>query len=428
MCLFNMCSRVVFFCEFHVCPISFCDVFLCRWHVLSPLCALPLFVGEIPKCKKTNENEKQITFNCVSLLVCSHAFLMCFRFVVCWCVFSICVRAWRFICDFHVCPISFRDVYLCRWHVLSPLCALPLFVGDIRNVRQPMKMKYKSLSIAFPFWCVFMPFRCVVSFVVCSCVFSICVHVWCFSVIFMCVQFLFATSICADGMCSRLFALFLLTWEKSPNVRKPMKMKYKSPSIAFPSWCVFMPFWCVFPLLCVHVSFRYVFGKVFSVIFMRVQFLFATSICADDMCSRLFALCLCLWETSENVRQPMKMKYKSLSIAFPFWCVFMPFRCVVYFVVCSCVFSICVHVWCFSVIFMCVSNFFLRRLFVQMTCVLASLRFSSERGRNPQCKTTNENERQITFNCVSLLVCFHAFLMCFPFVVCSCVFSICVRV
>ena len=95
--------------------------------------------------------------------------------------------------------------------------------------------------------------------------------------------------------------------------------------------CVFM---CLFDM-CSCVAF-------FSVIFMCVQFLFATSICADDMCSRLFAL-------------------------------------------------------------------------------------SSQRGRNPQCKKTNENARQITFNCVSFLVCFHAFLMCFPFVVCSCVFSICVR-
>ena len=138
--------------------------------MLSPLCAFPLNVGEIPKCKKTNENEKQITFNCVSLSVCFHAFLMC-----------------CFFC------------------------------------------------------CVFM------------CLFDMCSCVAFFSVIFMCV--------CADDMCSRLFALFLLTWEKSPK-----------------------------------------------------------------------------------------------------------------------------------------------------------------------CKTTNENEIQITFNCVSLLVCFHAFLMCFPFVVCSCVFSICVRV
>ena len=92
MCLFGMCSCVVFFCGFHVCPISFCDVCLFRWHVFSPLCAFPLNVGEIPKCKKTNESEKQITFKCVSLLVCFHAFLMCFPFVVCSCVFSICVR------------------------------------------------------------------------------------------------------------------------------------------------------------------------------------------------------------------------------------------------------------------------------------------------------------------------------------------------
>ena len=51
-----------------------------------------------------------------------------------------------------------------------------------------------------------------------------------------------------------------------------MKMKDKILSIVFPSWCVFMPFGCVFPLLCVHVSFRYVFTcGVFSVIIMCVQ-------------------------------------------------------------------------------------------------------------------------------------------------------------
>ena len=111
MCLFDMCSCVAFFCDFHVCPISFCDVYLFRWHVFSPLCAFPLNVGEIPKCKKTNESEKQITFKCVSLLVCFHAFLMCFPFVACSCAFSICVV---FFCDFHVCSISFCDVYLCR--------------------------------------------------------------------------------------------------------------------------------------------------------------------------------------------------------------------------------------------------------------------------------------------------------------------------
>ena len=44
---------------------------------------------------------------------------------------------------------------LSSWQVLSPLCALPLFVGEIQNVRKPTKMKDKSLSIVFPFWCVF---------------------------------------------------------------------------------------------------------------------------------------------------------------------------------------------------------------------------------------------------------------------------------
>ena len=42
-----------------------------------------------------------------------------------------------------------------------------------------------------------------------------------------------------------------------------------------------------------------------------------------------------------------------------------------------------------------------------MTGALASLRFASVCGRNPKCKKTNENESQTTFNCVSLLVCFH---------------------
>ena len=54
----------------------------------------------------------------------------------------------------------------------------------------------------------------------------------------------------------------------------------------------------------------------------------------------------------------------------------------------------------------------------QMTCALASLRFASVCGRNPKCKKTNENERQITFNCVSLLVCFHTFEMCFFLLLC----------
>ena len=134
-------------------------------------------------------------------------------------------------------------------------------------------------------------------------------------------NFLFATSICADDMCSR-------SWfcAKSPHVRKPMKMKDKILSIVFPFWCVFMPFGCVFPLLCVHVSFRYVFTR--GVFF-----------CDYHVC-------------------PIS---------------------------------------------------FLRRLFVQMTCALASLR------EIPTCKKTNENERQNSFNCVSLFGVFSCLLdVCFP--------------
>ena len=260
-CVFSICVRVWrFFCDFHVCPISFCDVYLRRWHVLSPLCAFPLNVGEIPKCKKTNENEKQITFNCVSLLVCFHAYLMCFPCGLCSCVFSICVRV-CFFRDFHVCPISLRDVYLCRWHVLSPLCALPLFVGDIQKCKTTNE---NEIQITF---------NCV-SLLVCFHAFSMCC--------FFC--------------------------------------------------CVFM--------------------------------------CLFDMCS-----------------------------------------CVVLF----CDFHVCPISFCD--VYLC------RWHVLSPLCA-----FPLNVGEIPKCKKTNENERQITFNCVSLLVCFHAFLMCFPFVVCSCVFSICVRV
>ena len=179
-------------------------------------------------------------------------------------------------------------------------------------------------------------------------------------------NFLFATSICADDMCTR-------SWfcAKSPHVRKPMKMKDKILSIVFPSWCVFMPFGCVFPLLCVHVSFRYVFtcGVFFCdyhacpISFLRR--LFATSICADDTCSRSW-----FCAKSPHVRKPMKMKDKILSIVFPFWCVFMPFGCVFPL--------LCVHV-SFRYVFTCGVFFcayhvcpisFLRCLFVQMTCAL----------------------------------------------------------
>ena len=277
-----------------------------------------------------------------------------------------------------VCPISFCDVYLCRWHVFSPLCAFPLNVGEIPNVRKPMKMKDKSLSIVFPSWCVFMPFWCVfpllcvhVSF---QYVFACSVFLWISCVLNFFFRRLFVQMTCA--LASLRFASFC--GRNSPNVRKPMKMKNKSLSIAFPSWCVFMPFWCVFPLLCVHVSFQYVFVcGFFSVIFMCVQVRFATSICADDMCSRLFALFLLTWEkspkcktTNENEKQ-ITFNCVSLLVCFHAYLMCFPF------VVCSCVFSICVRVWRFFRWFSCVSKFVLRLIFVQMTCALASLRFSS---------------------------------------------------
>ena len=406
MCLFDMCSRVVFFSVIIMCvQFPFCDVYLRRWHVLSIL-----VLREIPTCKKTNENERQNSFNCVSLLVCFHAFWMCFPFVVC-------------------------------------------------------------------------------------CVFSICVHVWCFFLWLSCVSnFLFATSICADDMCSR-------SWfcAKSPHVRKPMKMKDKILSIVFPFWCVFMPFGCVFPLLCVHVSFRYVFTcgvffcdyHVCPISFLRRLFVQMTCalaslreiptckkthgnerqnsfncvslfgvfsclldvfslccvfMCLFDMCSRVvffsviimcvqFPFCdvyLCRWhvpsilvlreiptckKTNENERQnsfncvSLLVCFHAFWMCFSLWCVFM------------CLFDMCSRVVFFSVIIMCVQfpfcDVYLCRWHVLSILVLREI---------PTCKKTNENERQNSFNCVSLLVCFHAFWMCFPFVVCSCVFSICVHV
>ena len=327
MCLFDMCSRVVFFSVIIMCvQFPFCDVYLCRWHVLSIL-----VLREIPTCKKTNENERQNSFNCVSLLVCFHAFWMCFPFVVC------------------------------------------------------------------------------------SCVFSICVHVWCFFLWLSCVSnFLFATSICADDMCSR-------SWfcAKSPHVRKPMKMKDKILSIVFPFWCVFMPFGCVFPLLCVHVSFRYVFTC--GVFFCDYH------VCSISFLRRLFVQMTCALaslreiptfkKTNENERQN---SFNCVSLFGVFSCLLDVFSlCCVF----MCLFDMCSRVVLFSVIIMRVQfpfcDVYLCRWHVLSILVLREI---------PTCKKTNENERQNSFNCVSLLVCFHAFWICFPFVVCSCVFSICVHV
>ena len=354
MCLFDMCSRVVFFSVIIMCvQFPFCDVYLCRWHVLSIL-----VLREIPTCKKTNENERQNSFNCVSLLVCFHAFWMCFPFVVCSCVFSICVHVWRFFCDYHVCPISFL-----RHLFVQMTCALDLgFARNPHMQENQWKWKTKFFQLCFPFGV----FSCLLDvFSLCCvfmCLFDMCSRVVFFFLWLSCVSnFLFATSICADDMCSR-------SWfcAKSPHVRKPMKMKDKILSIAFPFWCVFMPFGCVFPLLCVHVSFRYVFTcGVFSVIIMCVQFPF----CDVYLCRWHVLSILVLREiptckkTNENERQN-SFNCVSLLVCFhAFWMCFP-------FVVCSCVFSICVHVWCFFCDYHVCPTSFLRRLFVQMTCAL----------------------------------------------------------
>ena len=247
MCLFDMCSRVVFFSVIIMCvQFPFCDVYLCRWHVLSIL-----ILREIPTCKKTKWKWKtkffqlRFPFGVFSCLL--DVFSLCCVFM---CLFDMCSRVVFFSVIIMCVQFPFCDVYLCRWHVLSILVLreIPACKKTNENERQN-SFNCVSLLVCFhAFWMCF-------PFVVCSCVFSICVHVWCFFLWLSCVSnFLFATSICADDMCSR-------SWfcAKSPHVRKPMKMKDKILSIVFPFWCVFMPFGCVFPLLCVHVSFRYVF-------------------------------------------------------------------------------------------------------------------------------------------------------------------------
>ena len=148
-----MCSCVAFFSVIFMCvQVSFATYF-CADDMCSRLFALFLLTWEkSPKCKTTNENEIQITFNCVSLLVCFHAFLMCFPFVVCSGISSMCVHVWCFFFDFHVCPVSFCGFYLSRRRTLSPLCAFAFFLWEKSpNVRKPMNMKAKSLSIVFPF-------------------------------------------------------------------------------------------------------------------------------------------------------------------------------------------------------------------------------------------------------------------------------------
>ena len=289
-------------------------------------------------------------------------------------------------------------------------------------------MKNKSLSIAFPSWCVFMRIWCVFPL--------LCVHVS-FRYVFVCGVFFGDFHVCPSSFCD----LFLCRWHvlsplcafplnvgEIPNVRQPMKMKDKSLSIVFPSWCVFMPFWCVFPLLCVHVSFQYVFAcSVFLWISCVLNFffrrLFVQMTCA--LASLRFS-CFCgripkCKKTNENEKQ-ITFNCVSLLVCFHAFLMCFPF------VVCSCVFSICVRVWFFSVIFMCVQVRFATSICADDMCSRLFAFFLLTWEKSPKCKTTNENEKQITFNCVSLLVCFHAYLMCFPFVVCSCVFSICVRV
>ena len=486
MCLFDMCSRVVFFSVIIMCvQIPFCDVYLCRWHVLSILA-----LREIPTCKKTNENERQNSFNCVSLLVCFHAFWMCFPFVVCSCVFSICVHVWCFFLWLSCVSNFLFATSICA----DDMCSRSWFCAKSPHVRKPMKMKDKILSIVFPFWCVFMPFGCVFPL--------LCVHVS-FRYVFTCGVFFCDYHVCPISFLRRLFVQMtcaLASLREIPTFKKTNENERQNSFNCVSLFGVFSCLLDVFSLCCVFMCLFDMCSRVvfFSVIIMRVQFPF----CDVYLCRWHVLSILVLREiptckkTNENERQN-SFNCVSLLVCFhAFWMCFP-------FVVCSCVFSICVHVWCFFCDYHVCPISFLRRLFVQMTCAL-DLGFARNPHMQenqwkwktkffqlcfpfgvfsclldvfslccvfmclfdmcsrvvffsviimcvqfpfcdvylcrwhvlsilvlreiPTCKKTNENERQNSFNCVSLLVCFHAFWMCFPFVVCSCVFSICVHV
>ena len=139
--------------------------------------------------------------------------------------------------------------------------------------------------------------------------------------------------------------LSILVLREIPTCKKTNENERQNSFIVFPFWCVFMPFGCFFPLLCVHVSFRYVFTC--GVFFCDYH------VCPISFLRRLFVQMTCALDLG-FVRKPMKMKDKILSIVFPSWCVFMPFGCVFPL--------LCVHVFfryvftcgVFSVIIMCV--------------------------------------------------------------------------
>ena len=224
-----------------------------------------LVLREIPTCKKTNENERQNSFNCVSLLVCFHAFWMCFPFVVCSCVFSICVHVWCFFCDYHVCPISFL-----RRLFVQMTCALDLGFARNPHVRKPMKMKDKILSIVFPFWCVFMPFGCVFPL--------LCVHVS-FRYVFTCGVFFCDYHVCPISFLRRLFVQMtcaLASLREIPTFKKTNENERQNSFNCVSLFGVFSCLLDVFSLCCVFMCLFDMCSRVvfFSVIIMRVQFPF----------------------------------------------------------------------------------------------------------------------------------------------------------
>ena len=398
MCLFDMCSRVVFFLW-----LSCVSNFFLRRLFVQMTCALAS-LREIPTCKKTNENERQNSFNCVSLLVCFHAFWMCFPFVVCSCVFSICVHVWCFFLWLS-CVSNFflRRLFVQMTCALASLCEIPTCKKTNENERQN-SFNCASLLVCFHAFCMWFS-------LVCSCVFSICVHVWCFFLWLSCVSNFFLRRLFVQMTCALASLREIPTCKKTNENERQNSFNCVSLLVCFHAFWMCFPFVvcsCVFSIR-VHVWCFFLWLSRVSNFFLRRLFVQMTCALAS---LREIPTCK---KTNENERQN---SFNCVSLCGVFSCLLDVFSlCCVF----MCLFDMCSRV-VFFLWLSCVSNFFLRRLFVQMTCALASLR------KIPTCMKTNENERRNSFNCVSLLVCFHAFWMCFPFVVCSWVFSICVHV
>ena len=123
----------------------------------------------------------------------------------------------------------------------------------------------------------------------------------------------------ANDMCSRLFALCLFLWEKSPNAKKTTNMKNKPLSIVFPFWCVFMRFGCVFPLLCVFFGYVFTcscFFLRFSDVYLCRWHALSASLRFASFCGRnphpAFVHVICLIFSQSTCHLPFFLKQKKM--------------------------------------------------------------------------------------------------------------------